>query len=174
MIAPAEWVVAATEPWSALYSDSSFVRTTVVGLHLVPLVLGGGVAVAMDRTTLRLRRTTSHERRAQQLVEISAAHRWVGTALALTLASGVLLLLADLEQYLRSGIFWAKLALVSALAVNGLRMMISERALAAQAAGEAWDEAADVHWRRLEGSARTSLVLWVLITAAGVAMVNAG
>ena len=174
MIAPPGWLVAATEPWSALYGASSLVRTAVVGIHLVPLLLGGGVAVALDRATLRRGRWDAPERRTQHLVELTAAHRWVGTALALTLGSGLLLLLADPEQFFGSGVFWIKLGLVAALAVNGVRMMASERALAAQAAGESWDDEAVARWRRLEQHARTSLVLWVLITVAGVVMVNAG
>ena len=41
------------EPWNSLYSDSKLVSSTVVFLHLVPLLVAGGTALVADRATLR-------------------------------------------------------------------------------------------------------------------------
>lgn len=171
MITPPDWLVGATAPWSSLYSDSAAVRVAVVSLHLVPLVLGGGVAVAMDRLTLRAGRLDD-DARTRQLAELGAVHRWVGPALGLMLVSGAALLLADVEQYFGSVTYWTKMGLVLALLVNGVAMMRAERALATQAAGGEWQDAARSAWRRLERSSATSLFLWMAITIAGVALVN--
>lgn len=171
MIVPPDWLVGATAPWSTLYSDSSAVRVAVVSLHLVPLVLGGGVAVAMDRLTLRAGRLDD-DARTRQLAELGGVHRWVGPAVALTMVSGVLLLLADVEQYFGSVAYWTKMGLVLALLVNGVAMLRAERALATQAAGGAWEDDARPRWKRLERASATSLFLWVAITIAGVVVVN--
>ena len=171
MIAPPDWRVDATAPWSSLYSDSPAVRVAVVSLHLVPLVLGGGVAVAMDRLTLRAGRLDD-DARARQLAELGSVHRWIGPALALTMLSGALLLLADVEQYAGSVTYWTKMGLVLALLVNGVAMMRAERALATQAAGGEWVDDARRAWKRLERASATSLFLWVAITVAGVGLGN--
>ena len=173
MITPPEWLVGAAEPWATLYSDSGVIRTVVVSLHLVPLVLGGGVAVATDRDTLALRPATDEVGRARMLSGLGAVHRWVGPALAVTIVSGVLLLLADLEQFLGSRIYWVKMLLVGALLVNGLAMMRAERGLAAQATGAAWDERAADAWRKIRRTSILSLALWTTIVVVGVALVNA-
>jgi hypothetical protein len=172
MIAPPEWLLGAAEPWATLYSDSAPVRIVVLSLHLVPLLLGGGVAIATDRSTLQAGRGGLGDACSRQLVTLGAVHRWIGIALTFTIVSGVLLLLSDLEQFFGSVVYWTKMGLVVALLVNGLAMMRAERALAPQAGGAGWEDAAPEAWRKLERSARTSFVLWVLITIAGVALVN--
>lgn len=171
MIAAPEWLVGATAPWSSLYSDSAAVRVVVVSLHLVPLVLGGGVAVAMDRLTMRAGRLDDAAR-ARQLAELGSVHRWVGPALALTIVSGALLFLSDVEQYAGSVSYWTKMGLVLALLVNGVAMMRAERGLATQAAGGEWDDPSRRAWKRLERASATSLFLWAAITVAGVVLVN--
>lgn len=173
IVAPPEWLVAAVQPWATLYSDSTAVRTAVVSLHLVPLVLGGGVAVAVDRMTLRAGRLDEGAR-VRQLTELASVHRWVAPALALTILSGVALLLSDVEEYVGNWIFWTKMGLVLALLVNGLAMSRAERGLSNEAAGGGWDAGSHHAWRRLERSSVTSLLLWLSITVAGVALVNAG
>lgn len=41
-------------PWQDLYNDSVPLATAVTTVHLVALVVGGGLAIAADRASLRL------------------------------------------------------------------------------------------------------------------------
>jgi hypothetical protein len=160
-----ELLVRLTEPWAQLYSDSGVVSTLVVFGHVAALVFAGGLAVTLDRATLRAARTGG-ELKARQLDELASAHRMVLAGLALSVVTGVLLLAADVETYLGSWIYWTKMALVALLLVNGYVMTRTERAIRA-----ASDAAA--LWARLRRTAIGSLVLWFTIAFAGVALVNA-
>lgn len=173
IIAPPEWLTRAVEPWNTYYSDHGAVRTIIVSLHVVPLLLGGGAAVTMDRLTLDAGRVGDEAGRGRQLATLGAAHRMVTLALALVTLSGLALLLADLETYFGSWVFWTKMALFVGLLVNGIGMLRAERAMAHVLEGDAWDEPAGLGWRRLERAARASLALWTVITVLGVALVNA-
>jgi hypothetical protein len=157
------------EPWASLYGNSKAVATVVVFVHLAGLLLGGGLAVGNDRNTLRALRAGGRERE-HQLAELMTIHRVVLTGLALSLASGVLLLAADLDTYLASPVFWIKMGLVALLLANGYLMTRAEGALR-KVSGEERDVAPA--WMRLRTTAITSLVLWFAITLAGVALVNA-
>lgn len=159
------------EPWQAAYADSAALSTGLTAAHLVGLLLGGGLAVAADRTTLRA--AAGHpEARRRQLDELRAVHRPVLAALALLLATGVLIAAADVATYLASPVFWAKLGLVALLLANGLAMRRAEGTLRrAEAAGQ---PAAPHVWRLLRASAVVSLLLWTAITVMGVVLVNAG
>ena len=46
------------EPWNNLYSDSKAVASAVLFFHLVPLLVAGGAALTLDRSTLRIARGT--------------------------------------------------------------------------------------------------------------------
>jgi hypothetical protein len=94
-------------------------------------------------------------------------HTLVIGALVLSFVSGFLMLAADLDSFLPSWIFWLKMALLAALLVNGGVMRSLERTLSR--AGEGRED----QWRRLRGTAVTSLVLWLAITLAGVMLTNA-
>lgn len=153
------------DPWAKMYGHSKMLATVVEFLHVAPIVVGGGLAIALDRSTLRLR----HEEpgaRARHLSELSAGHGMVLGALALSFLSGIALLAADLETFFGSPIFWVKMGLVALLLVNGAVMTRTERALQTIGAGT------DVQWRRLQTIAITSLALWLIITLAGVALTN--
>jgi hypothetical protein len=95
---------------------------------------------------------------------VGRAHRSVIVALVLSLLSGLALLAADLDTFLGSWVFWAKMWLIVALLVNGALMTRSERRLR---------EGRTDQWGRLRVLAFTSLFLWLVITYAGVALVNA-
>jgi hypothetical protein len=154
-------------PWAHFYSHSKPASTVVTFLHIAPLVVGGGLAISLDRAALRLR----HEEpgaSAHHLRELGASHRVVISALAISLVSGVALLAADLDTFLPSWVFWVKMALVAALLANGGLMTRVERALGAPGGGT------PDQWRRLRSIAVTSLVLWLAITFAGVALTNLG
>lgn len=165
MLAP-EVLVRLTKTWADVYSDSKALETIVTFVHVGALVAGGGVAIATDRSTLRALRADAPAR-GSHLEELSVVHRWVITGLLLATFSGLLLFAADVETFWGSWIFWGKMALIVALLFNGLVMTRAESALRDAASPD--DEA---HWSRLRLTALTSLTLWLIITLAGVALVN--
>lgn len=153
-------------PWAKYYSHSKVAETIVTFLHIAPLVVGGGLAIALDRASLRL----PHDEpgaRERHLGELGSVHSVVIGALVLSLISGLLMLAADLDTFLPSWVFWVKMALLAALLANGAVMRGLERTLSLASEGS------EDQWRRLRGTAVTSLVLWLAITLAGVMLTNA-
>src|SRR5436309_11339574 len=73
--------------WARLYGHTP-VSATVTYLHLVGILVGGGVAVAADRASLRLSPETLPAWRTE-LDRLAAGDRWVGGGLALIFARGV-------------------------------------------------------------------------------------
>lgn len=155
-----------TSPWAHLYSDSKLLSTAVVFAHLGGLLLGGGFAVAADRTTLRMVHA-SPEARWHHLGELHAVHRPVIVGLAATFLSGLLMLGADVETFLPAPLFWLKMALVAALLANGLLLRSSETEL------RRGTRLPGRYWRRLERAARISLVLWFGSLLLGTALLAA-
>ena len=165
MIAPPEALVSLLKPWSDFYGHSKLASTVVVSLHVSGLLLGGGLAIAADRATVRSMRVTA-EGRALALQELATTHRWVLTGLTLVIASGLALLASDLETFWGSWLYWTKMTLFAVLLWNGYGMTRAESALC----GDASEGAAA--WRKLHRAAVASLVLWFAITVLGVAVVN--
>lgn len=159
-------LVRLVQPWADLYGDSTLLQTLVVFGHIAALVFAGGLAVTLDRATLRAARGSSEMRR-RQLEELRAAHRLVLTGIALSLATGLLLLSADLATYFVSWIFWTKLVLIGGLLANGFAMTRVESVIGSTGADD------DAGWRRLRVIATFSMVLWFAIAFAGVGLVNA-
>ena len=160
-----ELLVRLAEPWSQLYGDSALLSTVIVFGHIAALVFAGGLAITLDRGTLRAARGDA-ALRSRHLGELQSAHRIVIRGLALSVVTGVLMLTADLETYFGSWIYWTKMALVALLLVNGYVMTRTEREIRT-----APEPAAA--WRRLRTTALASMVLWFAIAFAGVALVNA-
>ena len=152
------------EPWTSLYSDSKVVSATVVFLHLVPLLLAGGAALTADRATLRASRGSVGDR-SRQLGELARVHAGVWGGLALSFASGVLLFLTDVDEFLDSPLFWLKLGLVGLLLLNGFMMNRTERALAGGGNETTL-------WARLRTISILSLILWIATTLAGVVLMT--
>jgi len=86
--------------------------------------------------------------------------------LGVTLVSGVLLLASDLETFLPSLVFWAKMALIVALFVNGAMIQRADRALRNDPARS------PILWQRLQRAARVSLALWFAVTLLGTALLS--
>ena len=166
MIAPPESLVKLVEPWSSFYSDSTLTSTLVVFGHIAALLFAGGLAVTLDRATLRAVRGPA-EFRARQLDDLRAAHRLVVTGLGLSVVTGALLFAADLETYFGSWIYWTKMGLIVLLLINGYMMTRTEARIRATPA------AADAGWKSLRISAALSLLLWFAIAFLGVALVQA-
>jgi hypothetical protein len=147
-----------------MYGDSSVLPTLVVFGHIAALVFAGGLAVTLDRSTLRAIRGSADDR-VRQVSELAAAHRLILTGLALSAVTGVLLFAADVETYFVAPAFWTKMALVALLLLNGYMM---SRAEARTRAPDTMDAA----WKSLRRSAIASLILWFATAFVGVALVN--
>jgi hypothetical protein len=165
-----ERVAQLAAPWQQAYADSRVLPTAVLYAHFAALLVGGGLALAADRATLRAARGGDADARRRQLAELAGAHRLVVGALAALLASGALLFLADVETFATLPAFWAKMALVAALLGNGLAMTRAERALHGAPAD---DDADDRRWARLRTHAAASVALWMLTVLAGTVLTNA-
>ena len=135
--------------------------------HLGGFLLGGGFAIAADAATIRAARGPEPRRR-RQLTYIRGIHRLVLAGLGVTLASGLLMLAADLETLITSSIFWAKMAIVVLLLANGGVIARIESVL------RAGTEGADRGWGRMRGAALRSFVLWFAAVLAGTLLVNVG
>ena len=142
--------------WARLYGHTP-VSATVTYLHLVGILLGGGVAVAADRASLRLSPETLPDWRTE-LDRLAAVHRWVVGGLALIFASGLLMALAQVANFGTSVVFWTKMGLVALLIGNGYARLRTEIALR-QGSLAAWS------WFRRTSTA--SLMLWFLVLLAG-------
>lgn len=146
------------ESWSELYSNSANLRTLVLFMHTGGLLLGGGCAVAADRLTLK-----ASPGDARQLAEIAGVHRIVIAGLSLMAVSGVGMLFNNFDTLSVSPFFWAKMAGVGVLGLNGWRLTRAEKAAAAGRDGA---------WATLRQASITSLVLWFVITLLGAYLPN--
>jgi hypothetical protein len=157
-------------PWQSLYADSVVVSTAVTTAHVLSLVVGGGLAIAADRSTLRIARRPAADRLAH-LEELRATHRPVLIALVALFASGVLIATADLETFVGSWVFWLKLGLVALLLANGVVLARAENAL--RRAGEQRLGATDLLWSRLRAASIASLTLWLVTAVVGEVLASA-
>lgn len=152
------------EPWQSVFADSTAVSTVVMAVHLTTLLIGGGLAIAADRMTLRALRRPMADR-AFALDELRAVHRPIVISLALLLMSGAALAAADIEVFLNSPVFWVKMGLLALLLVNGLVLYRTEARLGADR-----NSPNDRLWRRMGLTSRLSLSLWVVIAVMGTVL----
>ena len=165
-------LVAALQPWQSAYSNSKVIPAVVTSIHLVALLFGGGLAVAADRSTLRVGRRGAADQ-STQLAELRAVHKPVLVALVALFASGVMLAAADLETFVASPVFWVKLGLVALLLLNGFVLERTESRLRSLSAREVVPTTrVQTLWRRLRRSAVLSLSLWTATLVAGTLLVN--
>lgn len=147
-------------PWQTMYSDSSVISTTLTTIHIVSLLIAGGLALAADRTTLRLLRQPDGNW-ADHLRELGAVHRPVLIMLTLLFVSGLMLAAADVETFATSVVFWIKMGLIALLIINGA---VLERTEHRMCNGTGPSEKCK---QRLSVTARLSIALWLLTTVAG-------
>lgn len=148
--------------WAHWYGDSAALSTAVTAVHLAGMLLGGGLALASDRTTLRA--LARHEPLTGHLAELDQVHRPIAVGLALTFLTGFLMLAADLDAMVRSPVFWTKMGVLVALLANGWRIRQTARCLAAGVVDS-------VLWRtRLKATVIASLTLWFLALGLGAAL----
>lgn len=155
----AHWLL----PWNHVFAHSKWVAGTVTGSHIISLMFGGGLAIAADRTTLRVDRADS-EARDEQIREIRAVHAPVLVSLVVLLVSGVLLGASDVETFLPSIWFWIKIALVALLMINGSVLALTERRLGGGLT--------DGGWTRLRTLAWASIALWTATAVVGIVLSN--
>ena len=151
-------------PWQSVYSDSAIISITVTALHLIGMLVGGGLAIAADRATLRISNEQPGERE-RHLGELNAIHRPVLIALAILFLTGVLMVASDVETFLNSPILWIKLGLVALLVFNGVVLERTETSL------RRGNEKAS--WGKLRVAAMFSIGLWIATLVAGTVLVNA-
>ena len=151
-------------PWQELYSDSTVISTTVTALHLIGMLIGGGLAIAADRVTLRIAGEQTGERE-RHLGELNAIHRPVLFALSLLFITGLLMIASDVSTFLISPVLWVKLGLVALLVINGVVLERAETSLRSTSGGGSWD--------KLRFSARCSIALWIATLIAGTVLVSA-
>ena len=150
--------------WGSYYSNHAVVRTLVEFAHIGGLVAGGGAAMVADRGILAAMRRTPHER-AALLQSVRNTHLIVLIGLVAVMASGVLLLAADVDTYLVSKLFWTKMVFVALLMLNGVALTAAERRAAT---------GHHVSWGTLRWTAIASLALWFLTTLTGTGLLNIG
>jgi len=143
--------------WAHFYGQTTAVRATVTYVHLGGILLGGGLAIAADFAALRLSPETVPDW-TSELDRLAAVHRWVVGGLALTFASGTLLLLAEVDTFATSIVFWTKMGLVALLLGNGYARLRCEIAL--RRGGVA-------RWGWFRRASIASLALWFLIVLFG-------
>jgi hypothetical protein len=165
------------EPWAAFYGDHAALSTAILAGHLLALFVGGGVAVAADRSVLRAAPGSAGDHRALA-DELHATHALVVALLGVTTATGVLMAAADVGTYAASPVYWTKMGGVALLLINGVLLRRAEAAVregAVPAPARAGD--ADVAplagaWGAVRAAARRSLVLWCALVLLGVLLSN--
>lgn len=160
-----ETIAGVVKPWADFYAHSKVTSAAVIWVHLGALLTGGGLAIAADRIVLRLRGADVAER-TRVLHDISTIHRPIVTALAVSVASGLALLLSDVKTFLVSPVYWTKMGLVLFLLANGYGVMRTEQRLAADPAPT------NGLWKRLSFGAVASITLWFSTMLAGVLLTN--
>jgi hypothetical protein len=164
------------QPWADLYNDSGALQAAVMFSHLAGLLLSGGAAVAIDRSTIAVARRTPDERLAY-LTTLHASHRLIVTGLGVTLVSGLLLLGGDVEVLLTTPAFWVKMVLLGLLLANGGLLLRAEAQAASPPAMHAPPPgtapgAAAAAWRRLTTFSYVSLSLWFALVLASTVLVT--
>ena len=149
-------------PWGDFVKHSKITKVTVLFFHIAPIVVGGGIAIGLDRLSLRLSKGDSLDR-GRHLDELARTHNLVIYSLSMSIISGLALVASEIDNFPTSWIFWVKMALIVILLVNGLRMKSIETSMARNGPSEA-------DWARLHTVAISSITLWLTITFLGVAL----
>lgn len=161
----ADFLVGIFAPWARLYGDSTVIATVVGFVHLAGVLWGGGRAVTADAAVLR---AEGVERFLDdgQLRFLTTSHRDVLIGLGLTALSGVLLVGSDVAHYLDTPLYWAKMAAVVLLLLNGARIKGIERGLTAD------NPRLPSIWARTRLHAGISMTLWFVVLLLGQGLVN--
>ncbi len=171
-IALVNQIAAFVQPFADFYASSKALSATTTTLHIGGLLAGGGLAIATDRTVLRIPLDDSRAQRSAVL-DLAATHRFVIGALVAIGFSGAMFLAADVKTFAVSPVYWVKMALVLLLLLNGLRLSRAETNVN-RSTSDVGREAvvARSEWSVLRQSATLSLLLWFTIMTLGVVLAN--
>ena len=157
-------------PWQSAYGDSGLLSTGIAALHLIGMLIGGGLAIAADRATLRISEEAPGQRE-WHLGELNSIHRPVLLAMLLLFVTGVAMIAADVKTFVTSPVLWVKLTLVALLVVNGVVLERTETALR-RTGGPTPPGSSEKLWSRLRVSAICSIAVWIATLLAGVVLGN--
>jgi uncharacterized membrane protein len=160
-----ETLVSVFAPWAKVYGDSTALSAGLTFAHLGSMMVGGGLAIAADRTVLRAGTPAAPDARLAIADAVGDVHRPVVTALVISAISGGLQLTADLETLAVSKVMWVKIGLLLLLTANGFLMLRNEQ-------GVRRDSGSSKAFGALRVRAITSVVLWLAITLAGVGLMQ--
>jgi hypothetical protein len=159
------------EPWRRLFAQSPLLSTLILFGHLGGLLAAGGLTVAAERATLRLDPSVDADRH-RHLADLERLRLPVWAAFGVSLLSGALLFLADVEAFAASRIFWWKMSLVALLLANTLVTTRLDAALRRDDQGES-PYATSLRarqWRRRRAGALASALLWFSLVFVGAAL----
>lgn len=139
--------------WADLYSNSKGLSTTVTFLHFAGMLVGGGFAIVADRDAFRMSRDAAPAL-VRELEDMVVVHLWVIAGLIVVVVSGLLMMLADVQTYATSLVFWIKMGLFVLLVANGFGRIRSEAAILHGVAGG---------WTWLRRTSVASAVLWLAV-----------
>lgn len=165
-----EKLVAFVQPFADVYSENKVLSVGTTMLHIGGLLAGGGLAIATDRSVLRMPIQDGAGQRSV-LDDLASTHKLVIGSIGVLLISGLMFLAADLKTFFTSTVYWIKMAAVALLLLNGLRLWRAESRLQKSVTlvpGSA--PMPEAEWRALRGGAITSLVLWFVVMALGVVL----
>ena len=161
---------ALAEPWRRLFAQSPLLSTLILFGHLGGLLAAGGLTVAAERATLRLDPSVDVDRR-RHLADLERLRVPVWAAFGVSLLSGALLFLADVEAFAVSRIFWTKMSLVALLLVNTLVTARLDAALRRDDVATPPTAALRARqWRRRRAGAVASALLWFSLVFVGAAL----
>lgn len=152
------------DAWASVYANHAVLRAGVLYIHIAGLLAAGGSAMTVDLETIKVNREDTAARAAHLRV-LQRTHALVVAGLAMIVVSGLLQVGADVGTFVASRIFWLKMVLVVLLLMNGALILGGERRVQRDVPGA---------WARLHTTAVVSLVLWFVITFAGVALTTIG
>ncbi|HYV97721.1 MAG TPA: hypothetical protein VE967_09725 [Gemmatimonadaceae bacterium] len=154
--------------------------TLTESAHLLAMLIGGGLAIGADRTTIRVIKKNILDRYSY-LEELHAVHRPVVISFALLFITGIALAAADIDTFVASPAFWVKLGLVALLLINGgvltwteSRLRKLSHAVVTPSDGASWYpvDRARRRWTRLRVTSALSIILWALTLIAGAVLVD--
>lgn len=143
------------ESWAHFYGDHKAVSAGVTYIHLSGILLAGGLSISADRLSFKL--GPEFPCLQDELVRLYSVHRWVILGLGVTIASGLLMLFADLHTFISAPLYWTKMGLLALLLGNGYLRLRSEVGL----------RQGQDRWRTFHRTSAASLALWFMVLLCG-------
>lgn len=170
-----ETLTTLTQPWADYYAESAWLPTAVIAMHVLALFVGGGIALGADRRVIQSTPGRS-EAYLAAAADLSATHSIVIGALVLTNLSGLALFTSDVGTFWGSRVFWAKMATLVVLILNGVRMRSTEARLLANARNTVEMAVAGPEltgpYETLRTHAWVSVLGWCVMVVLGVVVAN--